>query len=167
MVIDFTAPSLDTTILASAEMLRLLAETPELWRRIRDDEALIGPMVAESVRIASPIRGFTRHVAVDTHLDGQPLSAGSRVAVLFASANWDERQFPDPFAVNLSRASNEQVGWGHGPHACVGLHLAKMEMSALLRAMRSRVSGIRLLNTGIPLRNNTLQGLASLPAAFR
>jgi cytochrome P450 len=166
MVIDFTAPSLDTTILASAEMLRLLARTPELWERIRADERLVAPMVAESVRIASPIRGFTRRVAVDTTVDGQPIPAGARVALLFAAANWDERHFADPDEVDLSRPVNQQLGWGHGPHACVGLHLAKLEMTALLHAMRPRVSEIQLLGSGTTLRNNTLQGFVTLPAAF-
>ena len=167
MVIDFTAPSLDTTILASAEMLRLLGQNPELWARIRADEHLVNAMVAESVRIASPIRGFTRRAAVDTTVDGQSIPAGARVALLFASANWDERQFANPDHVDLNRAANQQLGWGHGPHACVGLHLAKLEMSALLHAMRPRVSEIRLLGPGTALRNNTLQGLIALPAAFR
>lgn len=167
MVIDFTAPSLDTTILASAEMLRLLGQNPDLWERIRADGSLVNAMVAESVRISSPVRGFTRRVAVDTSVGGQPIPAGERVALLFASANWDEDQFADPHRVDLSRAVNQQLGWGHGPHACVGLHLAKLEMSALLNAMRTRVSEIRLHGSGTPLRNNTLQGLVALPASFR
>jgi len=167
MVIDFTAPSLDTTILASAEMLRLLGQHPALWERIRADEQLVNAMVSESVRIASPIRGFTRRVAEDTRIDGQAIPAGARVVLLFASANWDERQFADPGEVDLSRPANQQLGWGHGPHACVGLHLAKLEMSALLDSMRTRVSEIRLLGPGTALRNNTLQGLVALPASFR
>lgn len=166
MVIDFTAPSLDTTILASAHMIMLLARDPELWDAIRADETLIGPMVAETVRISSPIRGFTRRVAVDTEVAGQPLAAGDRVALLFAAANSDERQFTRPESVDLTRPVNQQLGWGHGPHACVGMHLARLEMAALLSAMRSRVITVTVTGPGTRLLNNTLQGYAALPAAF-
>jgi hypothetical protein len=107
---DFTR--LDTTIFASAEMLRLLAPDPALWQQIRADERLINAMVAESVRISSPTRGFTRRVTVDASIDGQPVQAGSRAALLFASANWDERQFADPFQIDLTRPANQQLGWG-------------------------------------------------------
>ncbi|GAB2458676.1 cytochrome P450 family protein [Jatrophihabitans fulvus] len=166
MVIDFTAPSLDTTILASAHMLKLLADRPELWEAVRSDAGLVAPLVAEAVRISSPIRGFTRRVAVDTEVDGQPLRAGRRVALLFAAANSDERQFVEPDAVDLTRPVNQQLGWGHGPHACVGMHLAKLEMAALVEAMRNRVRTVRIDGRGTRLVNNTLQGYASLPASF-
>ena len=166
MVIDFVAPSLDTTILATAFMLWLLSEHPEAWQAIRADETLIGPAVVEAVRLASPIRGFTRAISVDTEVGGVPLRAGERVALLFGAANLDERQFPDPEGFDLTRASAAHLGWGNGPHTCVGIHLAKLEMRALLRAMVPRVESIQ---TGAPerLQNNTLQGISKLPARFR
>jgi cytochrome P450 len=165
-VIDFMAPSLDTTILASAEMLRLLATTDGLWERIREDESLITPMVAEAVRLASPIRGFTRLTTSDVSIDSQHIPEGSRVVLLYASANRDERQFARPDGVDLERSPNEQLGWGVGPHSCAGLHLARLEMRALLIAMRRRVRAVHLEGPGVPLINNTLQGLASQPASF-
>ena len=59
----------------------------------------------------------------------------------------------------------KRQGWGNGPHTCVGIHLAKLEMRSLLEAMVPRVGAI---SAGPPvrLRNNTLQGIARMPAAF-
>lgn len=165
MIIDFVAPSLDTTILASAHMLWLLGTTPGLWTSVRDDPALIPSLVAESVRLSSPVRGFTRYIARDTDVDGIPLPAGSRALLLYAAANRDPDKFPNPDQVDLGRRSGDQLGWGTGPHTCVGMHLAKLEMQALLRAM---VPGVAAVEVGPPTRlhNNVLQGMTALPTTF-
>jgi cytochrome P450 len=165
MVIDFVAPSLDTTILAAGHMLWRLGVTPGLWERVRGAPSLIPAAAVESVRLASPIRGFTRRVARDTELDGARLLRGERVVLLYASANMDESQFPDPERFDLDRPAGGHLGWGNGPHTCVGIHLAKLELQALLRAMVPRVSSIHV-GRPAPLRNNTLQGFESLPARF-
>lgn len=165
MVIDFVVPSLDTTILATSEMLWQLGRSPRVWERIRRDAALIQVAVTEAVRLASPIRLFTRSVARDTEIAGTPLRAGDRVALLYGSANMDERQFPDPTRFDLGRSASNHLAWGNGPHTCVGLHLAKMEMQALLRAMVPRVAKINVWGP-TSIQNNTLQGLESFTARF-
>jgi cytochrome P450 len=161
LVIDFVAPALDTTVLASTYLVWLLAHNPEVWDEIRRDPQLIPAAVIETVRLASPIRGFTRRVA-KRH---GTVPAGARVVLLFAAANLDERRFPDPERFDLHRPSRVQLGWGNGPHTCVGIHLAKLEMQALLNAMVGRVDRVMV---GAPERllNNTLQGIKRLPATF-
>jgi cytochrome P450 len=165
MVIDFVAPSLDTTILAAGHMLWRMACTPGAWDAIRADQSLIPAAVVESVRLASPVRGFTRRLARDHEVGGTVLPRGARVVLLFASANRDERRFAQPDRFDLHRENGSHVGWGNGPHTCVGIHLAKLEMQALLRAMVPRV---RVVEAGSPrrLRNNTLQGFTSFRARF-
>jgi len=163
MVIDFIAPSLDTTILAATYMLWLLGENPEAWQRIRCDPELIAAAVVESVRLSSPIRGFTRRVSREAEVGGVRLPAGARVVVLFGAANMDERRFPDPGRFELERPPGGNLGWGNGPHTCVGIHLAKLEMAALLRALVAQVGTIEIAGAPTRIRNNTLQGIASLP----
>lgn len=165
MVIDFVAPSLDTTILATAHLLWLLAQHPERWSQVREEPDLIPATVVEAVRLASPIRGFTRRVAEDTEIDGVRLRTGDRVALLFAAANLDERQFPDPERFDPERPKGAHLGWGNGPHTCVGIHLAKLEMRTLLRAMVPRVQAIEVQEP-TRLRNNTLQGITAMPAVI-
>lgn len=165
LIIDFVAPALDTTILATTHLLWMLARDPESWEQIKTDPELVPRAVVENVRIASPIRGFTRMVSEDTEVDGAELASGSRVVLLFGAANLDESAFPDPESFRLDRANGVQLGWGHGPHTCVGLHLAKLEMNALVRAMVPRAAAV---NARDPERliNNTLQGISRLPARF-
>jgi cytochrome P450 len=163
MIIDFVAPALDTTILATTHMLWLLGKNPEAWQRIRRDPALIPAAVVEAVRLASPIRGFTRRVGRDGEFAGVALPAGARAVLLFAAANMDERRYPDPERFDLDRPPGGNLGWGNGPHTCVGIHLAKLEMAALLRALVERVAAIEIAAPPTRIRNNTLQGLGSLP----
>jgi cytochrome P450 len=165
LIIDFVAPALDTTILATTHLLWMIARNPEAWAEIKSDPELGPRAVIENVRIASPIRGFTRFVAADTEVDGVELARGSRVVLLFGAANLDETAFPDPEEFRLDRGTSVQLGWGYGPHTCVGLHLAKLEMNALVRAMIPRVAAVE---AGEPERllNNTLQGISQMPARF-
>jgi cytochrome P450 len=163
MVIDFIAPSLDTTILASTYMLWLLGENPEAWQRLRRDPELIPAAVVESVRLSSPIRGFTRRLSRDAEVGGVCMRAGERAVLLIGAANMDERQFPEPERFDLERPPGGNLGWGNGPHTCVGIHLAKLEMAALLRALVAQVETIELLGPPTRIRNNTLQGIARLP----
>ncbi len=164
-MIDFVAPSLDTTILASTHLLWVLGRHPDVWDEIVADPSLIPAAVVENVRIASPIRGFTRRLSRDHEIDGTPLPQGSRVVLLFGAANLDETRFPNPESYDIHRPNGAHVGWGNGPHACAGANLAKLEMQALLRAM---VPHVRRIATSNPtrLRNNTLQGFSGLTARF-
>ncbi len=165
LVIDLVAPSLDTTILASAHLPWVLARHPEAWEELRSDPSLIPAAVVENVRLASPIRGFTRRLAREHAVGEVTLPRGARAVLLFGAANLDETRFPDSEGFDLHRVNTVHLGWGNGPHTCVGIHLAKLEMQALLRAMVPRVASIHV---GAPrrLRNNTLQGITHLPASF-
>ena len=163
MIIDFIAPSLDTTVHSISHMLWLLGRNPDAWQRLRRQPELIAAAVVEAVRIASPVRCFTRRVSRDAEVGGVRLRAGDRVALLFAAANMDERRFPEPSRFDLDRPPGGNLGWGNGPHTCIGIHLAKLEMSALLRALIARVETIETVADPPRIRNNTVQGIASLP----
>ncbi len=165
MVIDYVAPALDTTILATGHMLWLLATTPGAYDELCAEPALIPGIVNEAVRLASPIRGFTRYAAADVELASTVIPKGSRALILFASANRDERHYPDPDKFDIRRNPRDHVGWGHGTHSCVGMHLARLEMEILLASLVRHVGRIE---TGTPVAtwNNVLQGFEKLPAIF-
>lgn len=166
MVIDYVAPALDTTILATGHMIWLLATTEGAYEEVRSDPGLIPGIVNEAVRMASPIRGFTRYVGADYALGSSLIPQGSRVLILYASANRDERRYADPDQFDVRRNPRDQVGWGHGPHACVGMHLARLEMEIVLKALVDQVETIEV-GTPEPAWNNVLQGFKTLPARFR
>ncbi|HWF28457.1 MAG TPA: cytochrome P450 [Mycobacterium sp.] len=164
MVIDFIGPSLDTTILASAQLLWILGSHPDVWEELRHNPDLVPAAAVEAVRLGSPVRGFTRMLKQDNEIDGIALRRGQRVVLLYASANMDETQFEQPEAFSLHR-TGANLGWGFGVHACVGMYLSKMEMHALLRAMIPEVARIQV-DKPVRLLNNTLQGFESLRASF-
>lgn len=162
MVFDYATPSLDTTIAATGEMLWRLATEDGAFETVKARPELIPGVVNESVRLATPIRGFTRLVASDFALSETVLPAGSRVFLLYASANRDERHYPDPDAFDLTRNPRDHLGWGYGAHYCAGVHLARLEMETLLTEL---VRQVRSIECGTPTRlvSNGLQGFAKLP----
>lgn len=165
MVVDYVAPSLDTTILASAHMLWRLATTAGAYDALKADKSHIRSMVYESVRLSSPIRSFTRFVEGDYVTVAGTIPAGSRAAVLYASANWDERHYPEADQFQIDRNPRDHLGWGHGSHICAGMHLARLEMEALATALVQYVDRIEV-GEPKPIMNNILQGFAELPVQF-
>lgn len=165
MIIDYVGPSLDTTILATGQMLVHLARHPDVLDAVRRDEGLAADFVFESVRLSSPIRGFTRLATEDFTLGGITIPAGGRLVVLYASANRDERKYADPDRFDITRNARDHLGWGHGAHACAGMHLARLEMECLLVALARHVGRIEV-GEPAPFMNNVLQGFRSLPATF-
>ncbi|HEY0649568.1 cytochrome P450 [Phenylobacterium sp.] len=163
MIIDYVAPALDTTILATGQMLWRLATTPGAYDAVRADPSLIPGVVNEAVRMGSPIRGFTRYAAKPFELDGAAIPAGDRALILFASANRDPDKYRDPDRFDVARNPRDHVGWGHGTHTCVGMHLARLEMEILLATLVQRVERIET-DRPTPAWNNVLQGFARLPA---
>ncbi|MCG8441389.1 MAG: cytochrome P450 [Caulobacterales bacterium] len=165
MVLDYTAPSLDTTILATGHMLWRLGVTPNAFSALRSDPGLAPSVVNESVRLASPIRGFTRYACRDYVTDAGTIPAGSRAVMLYASANWDERRYQDAHQFHVHRNPRDHVGWGHGAHTCAGMHLARLEMEALARALARHVERIEV-GEPAPIMNNVLQGFARMDVTF-
>jgi cytochrome P450 len=164
---DYLVPSLDTTISALSSALWLFGEYPDQWQAIRRDHSLIPNALNEVIRYESPARGFSRLVTRDHELSGTTLPAGSRVLMLYASANRDEREWgtPEVFDVTRENAKNH-VGFGHGIHGCVGQGLARLEGTSLLTALAKRVEHIEV---GAPTWrvNNHIRAIASLPATLK
>jgi cytochrome P450 len=162
LMLDYLAPSLDTTISAVGSAVWLFAQNPDQWDRVREDPGLIPNAVNEVVRIESPIRSFGRLAAEDTEIGGVQIPEGSRVLVIYASANRDERTFERPEAFDVTRANAvHQLGFGMGEHGCAGQGLARMEAESLLRALAERVTRFHLGETERAL-NNLIRAFAKV-----
>lgn len=160
---DYINPSLDTTISATGQIIKFFADNPSQWDLIRSDESLIPNAIEEAVRLATPIRAFTRYAIEDTEVSGQRIPAGKRVIVCYASANRDERKFVNPDAFDVTRDVHDHVGFGQGVHMCMGMHLARKEMSFLLKALRRRVTRFELTGEPTVAMNNSIRAFATLP----
>ncbi|MEU8258689.1 cytochrome P450 [Micromonospora inaquosa] len=164
---DFLVPSLDTTVSALASAIWLFGHNPEQWRKVRADPSLITAAFNEVVRLETPARGFCRLVTKDHELpDGTTLQAGSRLFLLYAAANRDERVFTDPDAFDVTRHNvASHLAFGHGIHGCVGQGLARLEAHALLHELAARVEHIEV-GEATWRRHNTIRGLAALPTTL-
>ena len=123
---------LDTTTSAIALALAHLADHPEDRARLLADPELLDTAVEEFVRVATPVQGLGRTVTKDTSLGGCPMAAGDRVFLLWASGNRDPQAFDRPDEVVLDRHPNHHLGFGAGPHRCVGSHAGKLMVKIAL-----------------------------------
>ena len=166
MMVDYMGPSLDTTICAISNAVWAFANNPDQWDLVRSDPQLLPSAVNEVLRYDAPVHGFSRYVARDVDMDGVVLPAGSRAIVFFGAANRDERKYPDPDRFDVLRRPGDHLGFGAGPHACVGMNLARIEMLALFTALAKRVRRFTILEQE-PLLNNVLRGFKALRVAVK
>lgn len=163
MMRDYIAPSLDTTISATGQAPELFAKNPDQWDKLRADPDLIPNAVEEIVRLASPIRSFSRYVTEDTEVAGVPIPKGSRMMVVYGSANRDAAMWQDPDRFDVTRETRKQVGFGHGMHICMGQHLARREMINLIAAMAKRVKRWDIVGEPKRAMNNSINAFSYLP----
>ncbi|HEX4247580.1 MAG TPA: cytochrome P450 [Pseudonocardia sp.] len=161
MMLDYVTPSLDTTILGITSTIALFARHPDQWDLLRHDRSLIPHAINESLRLETPVPQFTRVLTDDHEIDGTALPKGSRVALLYGSANRDERKYTDPERFDITRRPSDHLAFGRGEHVCVGMHLARLEMSTLLERLADRVNRFEIV-AAQPLINNGLRGFKHL-----
>jgi cytochrome P450 len=162
IMIDYMGPSLDTTIFGISSGVWLFANHPDQWDLVRNDPSLIPAAINEILRLEAPIQGFSRYVARDYDLDGVSLQEGSRAIAFYGAANRDPRQFlvPDRFDVRRDNAARH-MAFGAGPHVCLGMNLAKLEMQALFTALARKVTRFHIEAEERAL-NNILRGFSKL-----
>ena len=163
MMRDYISPSLDTTISASGYMAYFFATHPDQWDLLLSNPDLVPNAIEEVVRLTTPIRSFSRYVAEDTEISGTKIEKGSRVMVIYGSANRDETYWVEPDRFDITRNVRKHVGFGHGVHLCMGMHLARREMINLLEAMRTRVARWELNGTPEIQMNNSIRAFSKLP----
>lgn len=134
----------ETTSRSSANLaLALLTHTDQL-DAVRADRSLIPQAIEEGIRWETPLLNFVRQAAVDVVLDGTSIPAGSMVMVNLGSANHDDTRWPDPERFDIHRERKPHVGFGHGAHQCLGMHLARLESTVMLNALLDHLPGLRL-----------------------
>ncbi|HYQ66339.1 cytochrome P450 [Actinophytocola sp.] len=146
-------------------MYALLAN-PDEYRRVVADRSLLPGAVEEMLRWWSPVMRFRRTATVDTELGGREVRAGDKVVVWFSSGNRDERVFADPDRFDVTRAQNDHLAFGHGPHYCIGAHLAKAQMRALFTAVFDRLGVVAPAGDVVRLRSNFQHGVKHLPIGW-
>ncbi len=135
----------EATVQAIGNGLMALSAHPDQWRRWRKDRRLTPTAVEELLRYDTPLQMFERWVTEDVDWRGTELAAGSKVGLLFGSANHDEQVFERPDRLDLGRTPNPHVSLGGGVHFCVGASLAREELKVAFEVLLERVSRFELV----------------------
>ena len=143
-----------------------LLEDTESQDDLRADPALMPTAVEEMLRWWTPVMTFRRTATRDCELGGQRIGEGDKVVVSFTSANRDEAVFADPDRFDLRRHPNPHLAFGHGPHFCLGAHLARTQMRALFHEVLARTSSLRYAGQPSFLRSNFQRGVKRLPVTW-
>ncbi|MCP2343542.1 cytochrome P450 [Actinomadura rupiterrae] len=157
----------ETSRLAMIGAVRELAAEPEQWRALKDGEVSVESAGEEVLRWTTPTMHFGRSALADTEIAGQAVRAGELVTLWFSSADRDETAFPEPDRFLLGRSPNKHLALGYGRHFCLGAHLGRVEINAMLAGLRDRVSGIEQTGPGRPIYSNFLSGMSSLPVILK
>ena len=152
----------EATVHAIGNALLALASRPDQYRALHSGVP-VSAAVDELLRFDSPLQMFERWVLEDTEVSGRRLSRGSKVGLLFGSANHDQQVFGDTAEdVVLTRDPNPHVSFGAGVHYCVGAPLAKVELEATLATFARRVGAFELLRTENRIQSLVFRGVGTL-----
>ncbi len=134
---------------------------------LADFDGRIAGAVEEIVRYVSPVIWMRRSVTRDAVINGHQYHEGDKTALLYWSANRDESVFDHPLGFDITRSPNPHVGFGGaGPHFCLGAHLARREITVMLRELLHRVPTIRAAGEPDRLLSSFINGIKHLPCDF-
>jgi cytochrome P450 family 130 len=119
--------------------IELLADQPDQRRALAGDPTLVAGAIDELLRLTSPVQGLSRHVTADVEVGGVALAAGSRVHLLYGSANRDPREFgPDADQLDVRRPITRLMTFSSGPHYCLGASAARLQGRVALEELLAR-----------------------------
>jgi cytochrome P450 len=158
----------DTTRNLLAAGIQALFDHPDQRARLQADiEGLLPSAVEEMLRWTTPVVHFRRTVTQPTTLRGVPLAEGDKVMVFYGSANRDEDVFDRPDVFDVGRTPNPHMAFGGGgPHLCLGLHVARIEIQAMLRQILTRMPDLRADGPVEPMASNFIAGVHAMPVAW-
>ena len=158
----------DTTRNLVTAGIQLLFEHPEQRRRlVGDPDGLLGTAVEEMLRYTSPVSHFRRTATADTEIRGQGVSAGDKVVVFYGAANRDDEVFEDPDVFDVGRDPNPHLAFGGGgAHLCLGMHVARIEIAALVRELLTRLPDLSPAGEAQRLASSFIVGYHSMPVTY-
>ncbi|MCX4091506.1 cytochrome P450 [Nocardia sp. alder85J] len=133
-----------TSASAIGATMRILAEDPDLQRRVRADLSLVPALVEETLRLETPLPLMFRTAVRDVEIADRSIRAGDKVGLFFGAANRDPEVFERPDEVILDRPHNRHLSFGAGPHRCIGSNLARLQVRIAIRRLLERLGPFRI-----------------------
>ncbi|GAA5148467.1 cytochrome P450 [Pseudonocardia eucalypti] len=158
----------ETIRTALSHAVHLFTQNPDQLRMLRADfEGRIGGAIEEIVRYSTPVIWFRRNVTRECYFHGKELFPGNKVFLYYNSANRDEKVFANPNRFDITRTPNPHVGYGGpGPHYCLGVHLARREMTVMLRELYTRLPNLHTTGEPARLTSYLINGIKHMSYAY-
>ena len=158
----------DTTRNLLAAGLQLLFDHPDQRTKLMGDlDGLLGSAVEEMLRFCSPVTHFKRTAMQDTVVGGQSIKAGERVVMFYGSANRDEDIFENADTFDVARHPNPHVAFGAGgPHLCLGMHVARVELAVMFRELLTRMPHIEAGGPIERMHSSFIAGVHRMPIKY-
>jgi cytochrome P450 len=134
----------ETTSRSTASLALGLLTHPEQLAAVAADRSLLPQAIEEGIRWETPLLNFMRETTRDIEFHGHNIPAGSTMSMNLGSANHDETRWDDPESFNIFRERKPHIGFGHGAHVCLGMHLARLESIIIFNTLFDRLPGLRL-----------------------
>ena len=149
---------------AFANAIVRLHDHPDQRAKVAADPTLATDAFNEALRIDAPTQYMCRLLLEDVEVRGEKMPAESPVLLLYAAANRDEREFPEPDSYRLARRPPRFLGFSQGTHGCIGLHVARSEARIGIEEILARSPEYEIFrDRAEPYQNEFVKGLAKLP----
>jgi len=133
---------------------------------LADLDARLPAAREEMLRYTTPVMYMRRRAIAETEIGGQAVKAGDKLVMYFGAANRDPDMFADPDKLDLARTPNEHIAFGDGPHACLGKHIARLEIDAMLTEVLTRMPDVAPSAPPEWLPSTFISGLKAMPVRF-
>ena len=151
-----------TTPYVASQTIVALSERPAVWDSVRADPTLVPDLVNEGTRWTSPTNHLLRRAAVDTELGGVRIAEGDWMCGWVGSANRDATVWSDPFEFRLDRTPSTHLGFGVGPHYCIGAQVSKAALSIVFGVLARHVRGFSLAAEPTQIVSNWINGMTRM-----
>ncbi len=130
-----------------------LSRNPELQQYLRENPDRVPAAVEEFLRLYTPYRGFARTARRDVEIGGRQIAKDEPIAIVYSSANRDEKMFPNGGTFEMDRPNLDQhLAFGRGPHSCPGAHMGRMELQVALARLLEMTSNFEIVGRPEPTR---------------
>ena len=158
----------DTLPKVLANLLLRLQQNPDQRAELASRPELAVPAFNEAVRIDMPTQNMCRLLTRDVERHGVRMQAGQAIVLLYTAANRDEREFPEPERYDMHRNPPRSLGFSHGTHACIGLHVARKEGEIAIHEILSRFPGYEIDESALETyATEFVKGYSTMPIRWR
>jgi len=165
--VQFMLAGFETTRNAFSGGVLGLLQNPDQMALLREDPKRLRLAVEEFVRWSDPVISLMRAATRDAEVGGKTIKAGDRLLLWFPSANRDETVFDEPYKFDITRHPNLHLGFGAGPHFCLGGPLAKIEIRLAMEELLERYEGIEITGPVERVQSSFVGGLKHLPVKLK